>query len=100
MVAVEILENLFCVGRGGLSGNHFVYRAATPVLIDTAHPSEIPGTLGMLEVPGWDWRRTGPRMRSGDAWGSCLRGSACGSRLSQNGYSTTLVPAKDEGAEN
>ena len=35
----EILENLFFIERGYLSGNHFVYRSKDPVLIDTGYIS-------------------------------------------------------------
>ncbi|MBE0617255.1 MAG: MBL fold metallo-hydrolase [Proteobacteria bacterium] len=58
MAASEILGNLFFVERGFLSGNHFAYRAAEPVLIDTAYASEIPRTLTELAALGADWRRT------------------------------------------
>jgi len=57
-VAVEVLEGLFFVERGYLSGNHFAYRAAAPVLIDTAYAAEVPKTLDALEALGCDWRRT------------------------------------------
>jgi len=57
-VAAEILEDFFFVERGFLSGNHFAYRAAQPVLIDTAYASEAPRTLAELEALGIAWRRT------------------------------------------
>ncbi len=57
-MAVEILEDLFFVERGYLSGNHFAYRAAEPVLVDTAYASEIPKTLAGLDALGVAWRQT------------------------------------------
>ena len=35
----EILEDLFFIERGYLSGNHFVYRSKDPILIDTGYIS-------------------------------------------------------------
>lgn len=58
MPGTEILENLFFVERGYLSGNHFAYRATAPVLIDTAYASELPKTLASLEALGIPWRKT------------------------------------------
>lgn len=55
---MEMLEGLFFIQRGFLSGNHFAYRAEEPILIDTAYASEIPRTLASLEALGVDWRRT------------------------------------------
>ncbi|MDO9565146.1 MAG: MBL fold metallo-hydrolase [Candidatus Desulfaltia sp.] len=36
----EILEDLFFIERGYLSGNHFVYRSKAPILIDTGYISD------------------------------------------------------------
>lgn len=40
MLVQEIMKNLFFVERGYLNGNHFVYRAEHPVLIDTGYVSD------------------------------------------------------------
>jgi glyoxylase-like metal-dependent hydrolase (beta-lactamase superfamily II) len=53
MTVEEILPDLFFVQRGYLNANHFVYRAARPVLIDSAYlphfeqTEEIIGGLGV-----------------------------------------------------
>ncbi|MDW7710906.1 MAG: MBL fold metallo-hydrolase [Deferrisomatales bacterium] len=54
----EILEGLFFIERGYLSGNHFACRSPAPVLIDTAYASEIPKTLAGLDALGVPWRET------------------------------------------
>jgi len=40
----EILEDFFFVERGYLNGNHFVYRSASPVLIDTGYVADFADT--------------------------------------------------------
>jgi metal-dependent hydrolase (beta-lactamase superfamily II) len=44
----EILQDLFFIERGYLSGNHFVYRSKDPVLIDTGYISGFPQTEKIL----------------------------------------------------
>lgn len=44
----EILENLFFIERGYLSGNHFVYRSKAPILIDTGYISDFNETDGSI----------------------------------------------------
>jgi len=55
---LEILPGLIFLQRGFLSGNHFVYRAARPILIDTAYRGEAQKTLDAIEALGCDWRAT------------------------------------------
>ena len=49
MPPVEIMEDLFFIQRGYLNGNHFVYRSADPVLIDTAYVSDFPTTAALIQ---------------------------------------------------
>jgi len=44
MAPIEILDDLFFIERGFLSGNHFVYRSQDPILIDTAHITDFDTT--------------------------------------------------------
>lgn len=44
----EILPDFFFIERGYLNANHFAYRAAAPVLIDTAYKADLPTTLATL----------------------------------------------------
>jgi len=46
--ATEILPNFFFIERGYLNANHFAFRAAAPVLIDTAYKADLPATLRTL----------------------------------------------------
>ncbi|MBI5446191.1 MAG: MBL fold metallo-hydrolase [Deltaproteobacteria bacterium] len=55
---VEVLDGLFFIERGYLSGNHFAFRSPAPVLIDTAYSSGRGETFARLEALGVDWRRT------------------------------------------
>ena len=48
MANPEILPDLFFVQRGYLNGNHFVYRADRPVLIDTAYLGHFDRTRATL----------------------------------------------------
>ena len=48
MRTLEILEELFFVQRGYLSGNHFVHRSDEPVLIDTGYVSAFAETESAL----------------------------------------------------
>jgi len=54
MHAVEIMEGLFFIERGYLNGNHFVYRADRPVLIDTAYISDFSDTERFIAALGVD----------------------------------------------
>jgi glyoxylase-like metal-dependent hydrolase (beta-lactamase superfamily II) len=44
----EILKDLFFIERGFLNGNHFVYRADAPVLIDTGYVSDFNETERLI----------------------------------------------------
>lgn len=48
----EILQDLFFIERGYLSGNHFVYRSEAPVLIDTGYISGFPQTEKIISGLG------------------------------------------------
>lgn len=58
MSAVEILSNLFFIRRGYLNGNHFVYRSASPILIDTGYKGDFDTTERLIAGIGVDPRRT------------------------------------------
>ncbi len=49
---VELLPNLFFIERGYLNGNHFVYRAAEPILIDTAYKADFQNTQKLITALG------------------------------------------------
>ncbi len=57
MAVVEILPDLFFIQRGYLNGNHFVYRSAAPVLIDTAYIADFADTERMISDLGVDISR-------------------------------------------
>lgn len=57
MATTEILTDLFFVQRGYLNGNHFVYRAEEPVLIDTAYRSDFTDTERFISDLGVDLSR-------------------------------------------
>jgi hypothetical protein len=44
MSALEIMDELYFIERGYLNANHFVYRAAEPILIDTGYISDFAET--------------------------------------------------------
>jgi len=44
----EILKDLFFIERGYLNGNHFVYRAKSPILIDTGYISDFNETEKLI----------------------------------------------------
>ncbi len=48
MAALEIMEDLFFLERGHLNGNHFVYRSAAPVLIDTGYVGDFDKTAQLI----------------------------------------------------
>ena len=48
----EITDNLFFIERGYLSGNHFVFRSRSPILIDTGYISHFKETERLLSVLG------------------------------------------------
>ena len=52
MAAIEIMENLFFVERGHLSGNHFISLSEEPALIDTAYISDFEETAGIITCLG------------------------------------------------
>lgn len=52
MPSTEILENLFFIERGYRSANHFAYRSAEPVLIDTGYGADVDDTLSHLTAVG------------------------------------------------
>ena len=52
MSAVEIMEDLFFIERGYLNGNHFVYRADHPVLIDTGYRADFDETHRLISELG------------------------------------------------
>ncbi len=56
--AVEVLPDLFFIERGYLNGNHFVYRDAAPVLIDTAYLRDFDETDRRLAELGVDLAKT------------------------------------------
>ncbi len=58
MANLEILPDLFFVQRGYLNGNHFVYRSARPVLIDTAYLAHFDHTRQLIDDLGADLART------------------------------------------
>lgn len=52
MAIKEIMDDLFFVQRGYLNGNHFVYRAERPVLIDTGYVADFSETERLIESLG------------------------------------------------
>ncbi len=52
MATTEILEDLFFIERGYLSGNHFVYRSEAPILIDTGYISCFSETKSLITALG------------------------------------------------
>ncbi len=52
MSAREIMDGLFFIQRGYLSGNHFVYRSTEPVLIDTGYIADFEETERRLRSLG------------------------------------------------
>jgi hydroxyacylglutathione hydrolase len=48
MQTIEIIDDLFFVERGYLSGNHFVFRSESPVLIDTGYISHFNETERLI----------------------------------------------------
>jgi len=52
MQAVEILPDLFFIERGYLNGNHFVYRSAKPILIDTGYIADFETTAELINSLG------------------------------------------------
>jgi glyoxylase-like metal-dependent hydrolase (beta-lactamase superfamily II) len=46
---LKILEDLFFIQRGYLNGNHFVYSAKHPILIDTGYISDFGDTKAFIE---------------------------------------------------
>ena len=57
MAVTEILPDLFFIQRGYLNGNHFVYRAEEPMLIDTAYLSDFVETERLITGLGVDLSR-------------------------------------------
>lgn len=57
MSVIEILPDFFFIQRGYLNGNHFVYRAEEPVLIDTAYLSDFVETERIVTGLGVDLSR-------------------------------------------
>lgn len=53
-MAEEILKDLFFIERGYLNGNHFLCRAARPVLVDTGYIGDFNHTRELLEQMGAD----------------------------------------------
>lgn len=58
MKALEILKDLFFIERGYLNGNHFVYRADRPVLVDTGYKSHFDTTERLIAALGVDLSST------------------------------------------
>ncbi len=58
MVALEILPDLFFIERGFLNGNHFVYRAEQPILIDTGYLTDFAETERLITSVGVDLAKT------------------------------------------
>ena len=52
MTVTEILPDLFFIQRGYLNANHFVYRAASPVLIDSGYLEDFDETERLLNHIG------------------------------------------------
>ena len=52
MQPLEVLENLFFIERGWLSGNHFVYVSEKPVLIDTGYKADADVTIASIKSLG------------------------------------------------
>ena len=52
MYPVEIIKDLFFIERGFLNGNHFVYRSANPILIDTAYAADFNQTADFISKLG------------------------------------------------
>ncbi|HIJ58315.1 MAG TPA: MBL fold metallo-hydrolase [Deltaproteobacteria bacterium] len=52
MLKNEILEDLFFIERGYLNGNHFVYRAKSPIFIDTGYISDFNETERLISRLG------------------------------------------------
>ncbi len=52
MLKNEILEDLFFIERGYLNGNHFAYRAKSPILIDTGYISDFNETERLISRLG------------------------------------------------
>ena len=52
MFPTEIIDDLFFIERGYLSGNHFVYRSRSPILIDTGYISQFTETERLLSGLG------------------------------------------------
>ena len=52
MLKNEILKDLFFIERGYLNGNHFVYRAKSPILIDTGYISDFNETERLISRLG------------------------------------------------
>ena len=48
MSPIEIMEDFFFIERGYLNGNHFVYRAKEPVLIDTGYLADYSETARLI----------------------------------------------------
>jgi len=59
MSALEIMEDLFFIERGYLNGNHFVYRAKKPVLIDTGYLADFEETGRLLSGLGIELAEVG-----------------------------------------
>jgi hydroxyacylglutathione hydrolase len=58
MQALEILKDLFFIERGYLNGNHFVYRADRPVLVDTGYKTHFDTTETLIGGLGVDLSST------------------------------------------
>ena len=52
MPPIEIIKDLFFIERGFLNGNHFVYRSADPILIDTAYVADFNQTADLISKLG------------------------------------------------
>ncbi|MEJ2716648.1 MAG: MBL fold metallo-hydrolase [Deltaproteobacteria bacterium] len=57
MHTIEIMEDFFFIQRGYLNGNHFVYRSADPLLIDTAYIGDFDATEQSITNLGVDLSR-------------------------------------------
>jgi hydroxyacylglutathione hydrolase len=58
MGAVEIMKDLFFIERGYLNSNHFVYRSAQPVLIDTGYIADFDVTERLIRDIGINLTQT------------------------------------------
>lgn len=55
----QVCEDLFFIERGYLNGNHFVYRGAAPLLIDSGYLGDVERTLQLIGKLGVDPMKVG-----------------------------------------